>query len=183
MIRALLGLLVLGGVFVCLSGYGELQAQSKKKMTGPVVTLNGQKSQTFDYFKEAKPAAGEKYRFTFPTAAVDKDRPAPELVIQPATGSDDGLIDSWKKKFTNEPTKAVIVSKDLKSGGGANIKFLDVWGYLDKKPEENKKLGRFRLLGALMDVKGEKYEVLLLGPSATVGQILPDFEEWLKNFK
>jgi hypothetical protein len=77
----------------------------------------------------------------------------------------------------------VIVSKDLKSGGGANIKFLDVWGYLDKKPEENKKLGRFRLLGALMDVKGEKYEVLLLGPSATVGQILPDFEEWLKNFK
>jgi hypothetical protein len=189
MARFFWGLAVLGGFLFWALQTGDIAAQSKKKMTGPVVTINGVKSQTFDYFKEAKPSKPELYHFNFPPAPSDKIKEGPQMTIVPVTASADDVVDGLKKQFYVAEGKKLDATVKPVASAGLKGQSVDIYGtYLKKaKPDDTDdkatKVPRFRMLAAVVDVKGERYLIQLLGSSPTVGQIKPDFDEWLKNFK
>lgn len=168
---------------------GDAGAQSQKKRTGPVVALDGLKSQTFDYWKAGKAAKPDLYRFNFPKADSDKSKEAPEMVITPFTSSSEDLIESWKKSFVvPEGKKLDFTTKQLKAGS-LPVTYVEIYGtYLKKdKPddpdEKATQVKPYRLVGGIIETKQGKYQARLVGGSPTVGQIIPDFQDWLKNFK
>lgn len=186
--RALWSWFILAGLLGWLGFSGHLPAQSKKKLTGPVVTIDGLKSQTFDYWKQEKSSGNELYRFKMPSAPGDKVKEGAELIIIPVSGSDDELIEAQKKLFET-PKDGKLDARVTPVKGNANIKLLDVYGtYLQKSrpddPDDKAvKRERFRMAAVLFETKKGKYLIRLLGSSPTVGVILPDLNDWLRAFK
>src|SRR5437868_1955602 len=98
--RFLFRMLLLGGLAVCALGSdSESAAQSKPKLGGPTVELDGMKSQVFDFFKPQKAESPLLYKFQLPKD-LKSDQDMADLTIKEVTGKPEDVIAGWKGKWT-----------------------------------------------------------------------------------
>jgi hypothetical protein len=166
--RHLFRMLLLAGLMAWLGSAADLSAQSKKKKGGPVVELDGMKSQVYDFWKVQK---------------TDED--AANLTIVETSQKADDVIAGWKGDWT--PPKYVKSGKiddvtriENFKVGGANVTKMTVLGTYAK---DGKKMEDYRMQAYVFEGKNKKYTIQVLGPFKTVGLHMPDLDPWVKEFK
>jgi hypothetical protein len=181
MYRFLFRMLLLGGLVAWLGSAPESNAQSKKKIGGPTVDLEGMKSQVYEHWKVQKAEKPTLYKFLLPKD-LKTDQDAADLTIHEVSGKPDDVIAGWKGKFT--PPKGFDIDKisrteTFKVGGATVTRFATQGSYNDGK----KKYDDYRMLAYVFQVKDKEYGVELVGPFKTVGLHMPDLDTWIKAFK
>lgn len=186
--RSLGRLLVVGGLAVLFAA--QVGAQSMAKLGGPVVDIDGLKSQVYEHWKVNKAAEPFVYSFALPKD-LKSDKDMAELVIYPTTKSGDDVVKDWKDRFT--PPKGfkideVARGEKFKVGKADVTKLLVMGTYAstakpDDSPSEAKKLENQRLLGYIIETPNKKFVVRLTGPFSTVGLHVPDTDKWIRALK
>src|SRR5262245_22658855 len=97
--RFVLRLMLIAGLVLAAVNAGSLTAQSKKKLGGPVIDFDGQKSQVFDFWKPEKATAPNLHQFMLPKE-LNNDKDAATLTIYNVTGDAKDVIAGWKGQFT-----------------------------------------------------------------------------------
>ncbi|OAI49131.1 hypothetical protein AYO44_18585 [Planctomycetaceae bacterium SCGC AG-212-F19] len=180
--RFVLRFLLLAGLMVGLCSTTPIGAQSKKKIGGPVVDLDGMKSQVYEHWKPQKAESPNLYSFLLPKD-LKTDADAAMLSIYPVTGSSDDVTAGWKGQFT--PPKGVkniddvIRTEKFKVGSTNVVKFLIQGDYTDGA----KKAPDSRMLAFVVEGKDKKYAIRMVGPFKTTGLHMQDLETWVKAFK
>jgi len=186
--RFLSRLLLVSGLSVLFAA--NVDAQSMAKLGGPVVDLDGMKSQVYQHWKENKPAAPFVYSFALPKD-LKSDKDMAEFVIYPTTKSGDDVVADWKSRFT--PPKGFKIDEVARMEkfkvGKANVTKLLVMGTYaqtakpDDSPSEAKKVDNQRLLGYIVETPNKKFVVRVTGPFSTVGLHVPDTDKWVRALK
>jgi hypothetical protein len=180
--RSLFGMAVLlAALLPWLGSTPESVAQSKPKLGGPTVELDGMKSQVFDFFKPQKADSPLLYKFQLPKD-LKSDQDMADLTISEVTGKPDDVIAGWKGKWT--PPKNFTIDKVSRTEtfkvGDATVTRFTVQGAYDKN---GKKFDDFRMVGYVFAGKNKEYGIELIGPFKTVGLHMPNMDAWVKAFK
>src|SRR5262249_41360893 len=93
--RFLFRMLVLAGLVAWLGASGESIAQSKKKLGGPVVDLDGMKSQGYEHWKPQKADMPNLYKFALPKE-LNSDKEMADMVIAETSQKADDVLAGWK---------------------------------------------------------------------------------------
>lgn len=187
MFRATSMLLVLGALVVFFSS-GESNAQSMKKRGGPVLDLDGYKSQAFDYWKVPDKAKIEKPilgKFTLPKGADYKQDG--EILIKEL-----GEKESAKEAFEE-------LKKQMKAPDGQKLDDLTTESEIKKEgpkitqmtirngtyagESKGNEIKEARLFAAVVETNDKKYLVRLIGPRLMISIAQPDVETFLKDLK
>jgi len=180
--RYVLQLLLLAGLVIAFTSAAPLGAQSKKTLGGPVVEIDGMKSQVYQHWKPQKAEAPNLYSFLLPKD-LKTDADAAILTVYTVTGSTDDVLSGWKGQFT--PPKGVksiddvIRTEKFKIGSDNVVKFLIQGDYT----EGTKKAPDSRMVAFVVEGKDKKYAIRAVGPFKTTGLHLQDVETWVKAFK
>lgn len=184
MIRFMVRLLLLAGLVLWLGSTSEIIAQSKKKLGGPVVEIEGMKAQVYEHWKAQKAEKPNLYKFLLPIE-LKSDTDATVLTIYPVSASKaDEVVEGWKKQFT--PPKGfkideiAIISKF--KVGKADITSLYIQGDYQAEGSPTK-LEKQRLQGYVFQVGDKRVAIQALGGFKSVGFNKGDLDAWVKNFK
>ncbi|MBL8796434.1 MAG: hypothetical protein JNM56_21220 [Planctomycetia bacterium] len=188
--RRFLGCLtLLVGLAFWLNSAHEAVGQSKKKLGGPTVEIEGLKSQVFEHWKEQKAAKPNTYAFLLPID-VKSDKDAAEMVVYPAEGTKEEIVAALKKSF-EPPSFAKSIDEVTRSesfkAGKADVTAIYTQGTFLKQEGDSAgkvtKVENQRMRAYVFDVGGKKYVVRITGPFKSVGFHLPDSDAWAKAFK
>jgi hypothetical protein len=173
--------LILAGLLVGLSATPPLSAQSKKKLGGPVVDLEGMKSQVYEHWKPQKAESPNLHAFLLPKD-LKTEQDAAILTIYPVSGSPDDVVAGWKGQIT--PPKGTKIedvarTEKFKVGAAAITKLLVQGDYNDG----GKITKDVRFQGFVFEGKDKKFAIRLVGPFKTVGLHMQDVDTWVKAFK
>lgn len=156
---------------------------TSKNLTGPAVKIEGMTSNTSSKWKEAKADKGQLYKFTLPKSST-KEPYDGEVVVLKEEGKTDDVLEGLKKKFApmegkNFEDKTQYKVEKAKVGSG-NVTLMDVRGTYD---DDGKKVEKYRMLAAVLEVKDKRYLIRALGPMNTVNFHRSDFLAWVASFK
>src|SRR5262249_35634171 len=169
------------GLMVWLGSVPDSVAQSKPKLGGPTVELDGMKSQVFDFFKPQKADSPLLYKFQLPQD-LKSDQNSADLTISEVTGKPDDVIAGWKGKWT--PPKGFTIDKvsrmETFKVGDATVTRFTTQGSYDKA---GKKVDDYRMVGYVFEGKKKEYGIEFIGPFKTVGLHMPNMDAWVKAFK
>ena len=180
--RFLFRMLLLAGLMVGLGSTGDVTAQSKKKLGGPTVELDGMKSQVYEFWKPQKAESPTLYKFLLPQDLKNDDNAA-DLTIQETSSKADDVIANWKNSFA--PPKFAknideVTRVEKFKVGAADVTMMLCQGTYTAG---GKKMDNYRMEGFVFEGKAKKYTIQLVGPFKTVGLHFKDAEGWVKAFK
>src|SRR5262249_24375507 len=150
------------GLMVWLGSGPDSVAQSKPKLGGPTVELDGMKSQVFDFFKPQKADSPLLYKFQLPKD-LKSDQDMADLTINEVTGKPDDVIAGWKGKWTAPKgcTVAKVSRVETFKVGDANVTRFTTQGSYDKG---GKKFDDYRMVGYVFAGKNKEFGIELIGP-------------------
>jgi len=175
MLRVIRVLLLLG-LLAFLAN--DLTAQSAKKKTGPVLDVNGLKSQTYDFYKPEPAKEPMLYVFKLPKSLKADEKDIAIFTIQPTSLSVNDFVAGIKGKF--EPPAGYKIDEVTRvqeqKGGKAKVTTVYIRGSYEKKP-------MYLMLAAHVEANGKTYAFELVGPQAAAAAHQADFFDILKDFK
>lgn len=182
-------LLLLMGLAFWLNATHEASGQSKKKLGGPTVEIEGMKSQVFEHWKAQKADKPNLYAFLLPVD-LKSDKDAAEMTIYPAEGKKEAIVADLKKLF-EPPSFAKSIDEVTRTEafkvGKTDVTALYTQGtYLKKEGESAAnvtKVANQRMRAYVFESGDKKYIVRIVGPFKSVGFHLPDTDAWVKAFK
>jgi hypothetical protein len=175
-------MLLLAGLVAWFGASGELFAQSKMKRGGPVVDLDGMKSQVFEVWKQQKAQSPELYKFLLPKD-LKSDQDAAEMIIAETSLKAEDVIAGWKNNWApRKPIKDIetVTRTEKFKVGNAEVTKVTTQGDYTK---DGKKMEDFRFQGYIFETKNKKYTIQFTGPFKTVGLHFVNFDPWIKDFK
>lgn len=189
MIRLTCRMLLLFGLLAAFFSSGETTAQSMKKRAGPMIDMDGFKSQAFDYWKA--PDAKEKLekpivsKFTLPKG---KDYPSDgEILVKELSTTDEPktVFEEMKKLMKpgdGEKIDELSTENEIKKDGPKITELVIRKGTFagDAKGKEVKDA---RLVAAVVETKDKKYLVRMVGPRQMLAIAQADLEQFLKDLK
>ena len=122
-------------------------------------------------------------RAEFALPKAEGDAQDGRLTVSTAGGTIQDNLDRWRKQFGGQPTKE---SKDELEVAGTKITVVDFSGtYADQAGPFAPAVERagYRMLGAVIPVKGELYFVKAYGPEKTMAAQTESFRAFLKTLK
>jgi hypothetical protein len=187
MIR-LMGSVLLFGLLAVLFGTGESSAQSMKKRAGPVMDLDGFKSQGFDYWKAPEKEKFEKPilgKFSLPKG---KDYKEDGDILITELGTTDGpkeVFEGLKKQMKPPDGQKLddLTTENEVKKEGPKITSMTIRNGTFSEGAKGKEVKEARLFAAIVETKDKKYLVRVIGPRLMISIAQPDVETFLKDLK
>ncbi len=139
---------------------------------------------------KSRPAASSMRVAEFVVPRVQGDPEDAEVVIfffGGGGGSVDANIQRWIGQFQLDPTSPKDGNRTTINVGNLKVTTVDVSGtyVAETRPGSGTRLNKpdFRMRAAVVETPGGPYFVKFTGPSATVRQGMPAFEQFLKSLR
>jgi len=187
MVRLMWNALLLG-LLALLMASNESSAQSMKKRAGPVIDLDGYRSQGFDYWTPLKDKLDKPIlnKFSLPKGKDYKEDG--EILVKELSEKEGakevfGELKKQMKPPSGQTLDNLTTEAEVKKDGPKITQMVIRNGTFTGEGAKDKEVKEARLFVAVIETKDKKYLVRMVGPRIMISIVQPDVETFLKDLK